>query len=91
MNFRLAAALTVVLGRQGLFLSRGFETCVQRPIFLRNKSVNLRLSVTDDAQRHRLHPAPKYITIRGKGDVLAALRREVKKADKIYLATAPNL
>ena len=30
---------------------------------------------------------PKYITIRGKGDVLAALRKEVKKADKIYLAT----
>ncbi len=32
---------------------------------------------------------PKYITIRGKGDVLAALRKEVKKADKIYLATDP--
>ena len=26
---------------------------------------------------------PKYITIRGKGDLLAALRKEVKKADKI--------
>ena len=33
---------------------------------------------------------PKYITIRGKGDILAALRREVKKADKIYLATDPD-
>lgn len=33
---------------------------------------------------------PKYITIRGKGDVLAALRREVKKADKVYLATDPD-
>ena len=33
---------------------------------------------------------PRYITIRGKGDVLAALRREVKKADKIYLATDPD-
>ena len=32
----------------------------------------------------------KYITIRGKGDVLAALRKEVKKADKIYLATDPD-
>ena len=30
---------------------------------------------------------PKYITIRGKGDILARLRKEVKKADKIYLAT----
>ena len=26
---------------------------------------------------------PKYITIRGKGDILANLRKEVKKADKI--------
>lgn len=33
---------------------------------------------------------PKYITIRGKGEVLAKLRREVKKADKIYLATDPD-
>lgn len=33
---------------------------------------------------------PKYITIRGKGEVLAALRKEVKKADKVYLATDPD-
>lgn len=33
---------------------------------------------------------PKYITIRGKGDILAKLRKEVKKADKIYLATDPD-
>ena len=33
---------------------------------------------------------PKYITIRGKGEVLAKLRNEVKKADKIYLATDPD-
>ncbi len=33
---------------------------------------------------------PKYITIRGKGDVLAMLRKEAKKADKIYLATDPD-
>lgn len=33
---------------------------------------------------------PKYITIRGKGDVLTTLRKEVKKADKIYLATDPD-
>ena len=32
----------------------------------------------------------KYITIRGKGDVLAKLRKEVKKADKVYLATDPD-
>ena len=33
---------------------------------------------------------PKYITIRGKGGKLAELRRQVKKADKVYLATDPD-
>ena len=33
---------------------------------------------------------PKYITIRGKGDILANLRKEAKKAEKIYLATDPD-
>lgn len=33
---------------------------------------------------------PKYITIRGKGEILAALRKEAKKADKVYLATDPD-
>ncbi|MDO5145940.1 MAG: type I DNA topoisomerase [Eubacteriales bacterium] len=33
---------------------------------------------------------PKYITIRGKGEILAQLRKEVKKADRVYLATDPD-
>lgn len=33
---------------------------------------------------------PKYITIRGKGELLAKLRKEVKKANKVYLATDPD-
>ena len=33
---------------------------------------------------------PKYITIRGKGDLLKSLRKAAKKADKIYLATDPD-
>jgi len=33
---------------------------------------------------------PKYITIRGKGDILAALRKSAKKAEKVYLATDPD-
>ncbi len=33
---------------------------------------------------------PKYITIRGKGELLAELRKKVKKADRIYLATDPD-
>ena len=33
---------------------------------------------------------PKYITIRGKGDLLAKLRKAAKNADHIYLATDPD-
>ena len=33
---------------------------------------------------------PKYITIRGKGDLLQNLRKAVKKSDKVYLATDPD-
>nr|WP_308742335.1 type I DNA topoisomerase [uncultured Anaerocolumna sp.] len=33
---------------------------------------------------------PKYITIRGKGELLAKLRKEVKKANKVFLATDPD-
>ena len=33
---------------------------------------------------------PKYITIRGKGELLAKLRRSAKKAEKVYLATDPD-
>ena len=33
---------------------------------------------------------PKYITIRGKGELLAKLRKQAKSAKKIYLATDPD-
>ena len=33
---------------------------------------------------------PKYITIRGKGELIAKLKKSAKKADKIYLATDPD-
>jgi len=33
---------------------------------------------------------PKYITIRGKGELVAALRKAAAKADKVYLATDPD-
>ncbi|MCY6483947.1 type I DNA topoisomerase [Clostridium aestuarii] len=33
---------------------------------------------------------PKYITIRGKGELLSSLRKEAKKSDKIFLATDPD-
>lgn len=34
--------------------------------------------------------SPKYITIRGKGEILKELRETAKKADKVYLATDPD-
>ncbi|MDT8716434.1 type I DNA topoisomerase [Clostridium sp. 19966] len=34
--------------------------------------------------------APKYITIRGKGELLDKLKRAAKKSEKIYLATDPD-
>ena len=33
---------------------------------------------------------PKYITIRGKGDLMAKLKKAAKAADKVYLATDPD-
>ncbi len=33
---------------------------------------------------------PKYITIRGKGELLSKLRKDAKNADKVYLATDPD-
>ena len=33
---------------------------------------------------------PKYITIRGKGELVASLRKAASKADKVYLATDPD-
>ena len=33
---------------------------------------------------------PKYITLRGRGEVLEKIRKEAKKADKIYLSTDPD-
>ena len=33
---------------------------------------------------------PKYINIRGKGDLIKSLKKEAEKADKVYLATDPD-
>lgn len=33
---------------------------------------------------------PKYITIRGKGDLIAKLKKKTKNASKVYLATDPD-
>ncbi len=36
------------------------------------------------------HFTPKYITIRGKGELLSSLKKEAAKADIVYLATDPD-
>ena len=33
---------------------------------------------------------PEYINVRGKGDIIKAIKAEAKKADKIYIATDPD-
>ena len=33
---------------------------------------------------------PKYITIRGKGDIISKLKKEARAADRIFLATDPD-
>ncbi|MBR0358805.1 MAG: DNA topoisomerase I, partial [Selenomonadaceae bacterium] len=33
---------------------------------------------------------PKYINIRGKGDLIKALKKDAAKADKVYLASDPD-
>ncbi|MDR2133347.1 MAG: type I DNA topoisomerase [Clostridiales Family XIII bacterium] len=33
---------------------------------------------------------PEYISIRGKGDVIKAMKKEAKSADRVYLATDPD-
>lgn len=33
---------------------------------------------------------PKYITIRGKGELVSQLKKECKKVDRVYLATDPD-
>ncbi len=65
------------------FLGTGYEVIASNGHVRDLPKSQLGIDVDNDFE-------PKYITIRGKGDVLAALRKEVKKADKIYLATDPD-
>ena len=65
------------------FLGRNYEVMASNGHVRDLPKSSLGIDVENDFE-------PKYITIRGKGDVLAKLRKEVKKADKIYLATDPD-
>ncbi|MBR5421327.1 MAG: type I DNA topoisomerase [Lachnospiraceae bacterium] len=65
------------------FLGSNYEVCASNGHVRDLPKSSLGIDVEHDFE-------PKYITIRGKGDVLAKLRKEVKKADNVYLATDPD-
>ena len=65
------------------FLGKNYEVAASNGHVRDLPKSQLRFDVENDFE-------PKYITIRGKGDILANLRKEVKKAEKVYLATDPD-
>ena len=65
------------------FLGKNYEVMASNGHVRDLPKSNLGIDVDGDFE-------PKYITIRGKGEILAKLRKEAKKADKIYLATDPD-
>lgn len=65
------------------FLGNNYEVVASNGHVRDIPKSNLGIDVENDYE-------PKYITIRGKGDILAMLRKAVKKADKVYLATDPD-
>lgn len=65
------------------FLGSNYEVCASNGHIRDLPKSQLGVDVENDFE-------PKYITIRGKGDILANLKKQVKKADKVYLATDPD-
>ncbi|MCR5453023.1 MAG: type I DNA topoisomerase [Lachnospiraceae bacterium] len=65
------------------FLGKNYEVVASNGHVRDLPKSQMGINVEDDFE-------PRYITIRGKGELLSALRKEVKKADKIYLATDPD-
>ncbi len=65
------------------FLGSNYEVCASNGHVRDLPKSQMGVDIENDFE-------PKYITIRGKGDVLAKLRKEAKKAEKVYLATDPD-
>ena len=65
------------------FLGAGYEVIASQGHVRDLPKSQLGVSPEDDFE-------PKYITIRGKGELLQALRKAAKKADRVYLATDPD-
>ena len=65
------------------FLGKNYEVCASNGHVRDLPKSRMGIDVEEDYE-------PRYITIRGKGDILSKLRKEVKKSDHIYLATDPD-
>ena len=65
------------------FLGSGYEVLASNGHVRDLPKSSLGIDIENDFE-------PKYITIRGKGDLLASLRKAAAKADKVYLATDPD-
>ena len=65
------------------FLGKNYEVVASQGHVIDLPKSTLGVDVDNDFE-------PKYITIRGKGPLLAKLNKEVKKADKVFLATDPD-
>ena len=65
------------------FLGKNYEVCASNGHVRDLPKSRMGIDVDKDFE-------PRYITIRGKGEILSKLRKEVKKADHIFLATDPD-
>lgn len=65
------------------FLSSGYEVMACQGHIRDLPKSSLGIDIENDFE-------PKYITIRGKGDLIARLKKSAKKADTVYLATDPD-
>lgn len=70
-------------GTIGKFLGRGYKVLASQGHVRDLPRSQLGVDVEDDF-------AMRYITIRGKGEILAMLRKEAKSASDILLATDPD-
>lgn len=67
----------------GKFLGKGYRVIASNGHVRDLPKSQLGVDVEDDFK-------PKYITMRGRGEVLANIRKEAKGASKVYLATDPD-
>ncbi|MCF0143439.1 MAG: type I DNA topoisomerase, partial [Parasporobacterium sp.] len=62
------------------YLGKNFEVVATKGHIVDLPKSSMGIDIENDFE-------PKYITIRGRGDTLAELKKKAKEADKVYLAT----